>query len=320
MLYRGQFRTVADRLCTVLIRNSDGSSETVPFGQEPADVVFASDPVELTTDVDDAFGVLIIGQCEINLLVKRYLGDSLFSGGARDILVNVLLDGELVFAGFVEPSVYSQPFSSEWDSLTLNCTDALGTLQYYKYKDIITQEDYDAAKASAGVETFAQTLGEIFRDGIPTLDLSTGLINEFRYDGSVRASEKSEPASVFSDVSANGLAWLGEDLDDAKTEEEVAEGILSYLNLHVVQRGRKFYFFNWASVKSGKDLTFYPFMAPDAYEVEQGSMAKAAPLPTEESAAAPSEMPREALSGADGTLAGNLLELDWTGAPEMADI
>lgn len=91
------------------------------------------DPVVISSELDNTFDVLIVHECTINLLVREYLGDSLFTGSARNVIINVWEGDKCIFAGFVEPNVYDQPWDKGWVSLSLSCTDAVATLQYYNY-------------------------------------------------------------------------------------------------------------------------------------------------------------------------------------------
>lgn len=50
------------------------------------------------------------------------------------------------------------------------------------------------------------------------------------------------------------MAFLGESADDTVTYLDVAEAVLKYLDLHIVQYGRDFYVFSWDTMRAGTTL------------------------------------------------------------------
>lgn len=170
MLYRGQFRNIEDEMITVYIQTDRNSDTVVEIGEEDGDIFFDKDPINIEMDVDNTFDVMFIKSCEINLITKKYLGDTLFTGDSRAVIVNVWKGTQCVFAGFVEPNIYTQPFDHYYDSLTLNATDALGTLQYFNYGNLNDVESYNRRKNKYGEVTFSQVLNDILRS-IPTMNL-----------------------------------------------------------------------------------------------------------------------------------------------------
>lgn len=52
-------------------------------------------------------------------------------------------------------------------------------------------------------------------------------------------------------MSAAELAFLDDDEDSVWNYQDVAEALLKYLNLHIVQCGKIFYIFSWESVRKG---------------------------------------------------------------------
>lgn len=80
---------------------------------EDADIYFAQDPIEIQTEVSDTFTTIMTKSCKISLYCKNHLADLLFTGDARNIIVNVwqiAADGyqKCLFSGFLEPNVYNQ--------------------------------------------------------------------------------------------------------------------------------------------------------------------------------------------------------------------
>ena len=80
-----------------------GSDDTINFTDEP---------IEINQDISDTFEHIIKTQAEINLLVKNYLGDYIFSADDRSIEVFIYRDNKCIFNGYIQPQTYNQDFAS----------------------------------------------------------------------------------------------------------------------------------------------------------------------------------------------------------------
>lgn len=273
---------------------------------DDADVYFAADsPVEISTEVTDTFDILFLKTCTINLLVKKHLA-VLFTGNPRNIIVNVFRKEKqgtmkLLFAGFVEPNIYNQPYVENYDALSIQATDGLATTQYFKYRDLKTKQLYDEFKVVADKITLEAIISNILGK-VPNLNLLTDAPNAIYYDGSVRTNANAHPTSIFSDVYLYETLFLGEEADDILSEFEVLEEILKYFNLHIIQNESSFYIFSLESIKNRQTMHFYPMCITDAYYVSSSKM-----INFEGEA-------RELLvnvSDPDDTLPGNLLDTEY---------
>ena len=260
MLYRGTFKNKFDEDITVLIRTGGSSSQTTYIGNTvDADIQFASSPVTIECSPDDTRQAIQMKSCTISLVMKHYLGDSLFTSAARDIIVNVWKNEECLFAGYAEPNVYSQPYNHTWDSLDITATCALSTLQYYRWRNITTEEDYRQASEAADSMKVIDIIRTAFGN-IGTLDLLHGNGYVVLYDGSVLLSNTGTSLGIFEDVSIFEKLLLGKELDDVKMCDEILEMILMYFNLHIRQDGLRFYIWNWASIRSHQSITWIPLL------------------------------------------------------------
>lgn len=104
---------------------------------------------------------------------------------------------------------------------------------------------YTDACVNAKSSTFWELLKEALSAGTGGLEGYTVL-----YDGSKSLPGKS-PSTVFADLSAAELAFLDDDEDSVWNYQDVAEALLKYLNLHIIQYGKVFYIFSWESVRKG---------------------------------------------------------------------
>lgn len=247
-----------------------GQNILIGSGEEP-DIYFDKDPVSISTEMDETMDVFIYHSCTIKLYIKKYMGDSLFSGFSRDVIVNVWKSGICLFAGFVEPNVYNQDYNHVYDKVTINCTDGLATLQYFPYKNIYTQSEYDAAKETANKITYSSIIGNIMSQ-IPKLDITNGRNNSIYYDGSIRVSASDSATEIFDKITVYELLFYGEEKDDLQNSDEIIEEILKYLDLHIVQDGTNFFIFNWQSIKNRRTINWYPICLSDTYYVAQSRM------------------------------------------------
>lgn len=158
MIYRGTFLNTLNEVITVAIDVPDGDPNTTSIGAPGDDIKFMKNPVTIDQELDDLFQTIEIKDCKINLLVRNYLGGTMFARNSRDIRVTVAKNTEVLFAGWVEPTVFNQPYSREWNQLSLSCSDGLSTLQYIKYMDIQTKSVYNDQKAKIDSVTIANII------------------------------------------------------------------------------------------------------------------------------------------------------------------
>lgn len=189
----------------------------------------------------------------MDLLVKPYLGGTLFGKNSRDIRLNVWKAGTCLFAGYIEPQVFNQPYSKKWDQLTITAYDGLGSLQYYFYGDIQTNDEYIERKSRIDSVLIKDILIDSFKN-IRQLDIKNGTQSGIFYDGSVKVSSQSDADSIFSKVQLYESLFFGETLDDLWEGDKTVEEILKYFNLHIRQDGLHYYIYHIASI--GQNVTW----------------------------------------------------------------
>lgn len=256
MILRGDFRNLSDELLTVLIK-SGGSGEVKEIGKDG--LYFAADPVHIEESIEDLTEHVIRKSATINLVVDNYLGDLLFTGAARDIVVNVWKGSECVFAGYVEPATFSQPFNSNVEEFTLNCTDFLSTLQYTSYKNIVPL-NYRQAVQEAGSTSFIEVLGRIF--DTRGLNINNNQKPRLLYDQS-KGTAKGKEGTVFEELSISELFIIGKDEDSTWTNEDLLKEVMQYLNLHIRQEGLDFYIYDWDTLVQGNTINWLDLQTGD---------------------------------------------------------
>lgn len=255
MYYKGSFINQQGHEIAVHIVTGGDASDTVEIGEGA--LLFTDDPVEITGEFNDSFDVLLSQSATIRLLTRGFVGD-FYGSSCHDTAVNILRDGELIFAGYIEPQLYTQPFNEYYDELELNCIDVLSALQYSNYKDIGTDggPTYASAVAASGQRPFYTLLSEIIQGATAGLDLLNGKSPTILYDGS-RARNNATGTNrygIFHSTAINDLLFMGDDEGGVWTQQEVLAEILRYLNLHIVQDGLTFRIFSWDSVRSSESI------------------------------------------------------------------
>lgn len=205
----------------------------------------ADDTVTIESGVNDSLDVCQQHSCTIALHAATYVSD-LFTSEYKDGKVEVSVNGTCVFSGWLEPRTLTQPFNDVYDDLSLQCVDSLSAMQYSNYKNVNNTTTYTAAAEKAKMRTFKDLLTEALSKGT-----DGGGYNVW-WDAS-RATEATgtTDGNVFDDLRVSDMAFLGESADDTVTYLDVAEAVLKYLDLHIVQYGRDFYIFSWDSMRAG---------------------------------------------------------------------
>lgn len=265
MILRGEFRDLSDELLTVLIK-SGGSGEVKEIGKDG--LYFAADPVHIEESIEDITEHVIRKSATINLVVSDYLGDLLFTGAARDIVVNIWKGSECVFAGYVEPATFSQPFNSNVEEFTLNCTDFLSTLQYTSYKNIVPL-NYRQAVQEAGSTSFIEVLGRIF--DTRGLNINNNQKPRLLYDQS-KGTAKGKEGTVFEELSISELFIIGKDEDSTWTNEDLLKEVMQYLNLHIRQEGLDFYIYDWDTLVQGNTINWLDLQTGDVVSKQPQSI------------------------------------------------
>lgn len=245
MYIHGDFRDVNNVLYSVHILSNNDKTKELIIGEKG--LLFSGSPISIETDIDDTFQTIIRRSATINLVTSDYIGDKLFANNSRNIKVNIYKEDLCIYAGFVEPNTFSQPFANGLEEFTINTTDALTTLQYYNYGDV-TLKTYLKAKKDAKVKTFKDMLDQMLGD-ILDIDIVNGTGGVIYYDLS-KGITKGKESTIFNDCSMSELYLLGDEADDVWTNEDVLEQMLQYLNLHIIQDGLDYYIFDWNSIKN----------------------------------------------------------------------
>lgn len=256
MYIHGHFYNEKNERIEVHILTRGDRTNEVEIGAEGCGVSWTDDPVEIESQVSDTFDVLLKYQATVRLLVKNFIPD-LFCASCRDAVVNIYREGECLFAGFIEPQTYSQPYNEEEDEIELSCIDVLTALQYGKYRNVGVQGiTYKEVKEKAGQRSFLDIIRELLSGLSDNLDIQGNQSLACFYDGSIGVSKSENAFGIFSQIGIHELLFLSDNEDNVWTAEEVLTELLKYLNLHTVQQGFSFYLFSWENVKKAENIAW----------------------------------------------------------------
>lgn len=238
MIIQGQFRNTDNEIINVVINNSLGN-DTMTIGEDG--LFFGETPVEIETECDDVFEVILSKSCKISLVTKDYFGTNFFASNSREISVNITDNqNNCLFYGFVEPNSYNQSFAKRLEEFELNCTDVLGTLEFFKYKDAKIST-YETLVQNSDIVTIKDILINCLKVG--------NTIPNIYFDNSKGLTANNE-SHLFEQLKLSELIFFEKEFKKMWDKAEVVEDILKYLNLHIIQNGRDFYLFDWDNLKN----------------------------------------------------------------------
>ena len=152
MRIKGTFKNINNDTITVVIYNKN-RNDLPDINIDNVDYVkFSNEPVTIEMQNDgDTFETILKTNATITLLSKVWLGAYLYADDLTSIIVNIYKGKDILFAGYVTPNTYNQDYSHEWDTIEINCVDALGILEDRRPTD---NTDYDKLKYNNNIRTF----------------------------------------------------------------------------------------------------------------------------------------------------------------------
>lgn len=253
----GSFNTKDNKYrYTVQIGYSAGTGITIEDGHEqdfdwstPGHVFFAPDPVTISGDYGDLTVPVKLLSCTINLitdvdLVQQISNESRSSDGIRVTIIEHDLENNStdlkIFDGYVEPEIYKEDYAYKYSSITLNCTERLGRLQYIKWRDTQFYSDNHT-----GEET-----DNVMLNMIGIMNICFGAINVSYNTNPLVSSDLTTHTDDMLHVKFNTDIFAGDDPDDQMTLYEVLTEVCKYINGFVVYNYR-------SSLDSSANITYY---------------------------------------------------------------
>ena len=246
----GTYYNQHDQLVEVYIVTHGDRDTSMDIGTEDSGIYFSDDPVEISTQVNDTFDVLLCNQATIRLLCHQHVAE-LYCSSCLDAAVLITCDGVNAFVGYVEPQTFSQGYNEDLDEVELTCIDALSALQYINYRGVGSDGvSYAEVKEKAGQVTFADILRMALESCFKGVRELYGWDYSAYFDQSKLLQKGGDGLGVWTGISISELLFLGDEEDDVWTYEDVLTEVLKYLNLHIEQEGGGFYIFSWETLRA----------------------------------------------------------------------
>lgn len=270
MYIHGDFHNEKGDHIEVHMLTHGNRSKELEIGDGKSGLWFGDDPVDMESEMSDTFDVLLCQQVTVRLLTANYV-EEFFCANVRDAVVNIYREGELLFAGYIEPQAYSQGYNEALDEIELSCIDVLTAMQYAKYRNVGTAQGvaYAEARRKAGMRSMLDVMKEMLDGALSGLDILGGNDVRYWYDGSKALDSTAyNHYAIFGQLSVNELLFLGDEEDDVWQQDAVLEELLRYLDLHIVQQGLDFYIFDWSTKKKAETVTWHDIAAGTEKTVE----------------------------------------------------
>jgi hypothetical protein len=144
MTYIGQFQNISGTNYQIEfdIKNSSSSSSGT------AEIIFSEAPIRIEYNNNDnnLYEPFKLSNASIEIISDVLLTD-LYNSKAQDVKCTLsnLDTNKIEWVGYVTPNVYNQPFTNEYEKITIEAIDGLSTLKNYVY----TQIDSDNMKVKS---------------------------------------------------------------------------------------------------------------------------------------------------------------------------
>lgn len=137
--YVGQFTDINGKVGQVLFQTN--YREVVDYDAaeweyvEFHDIMLSNkEPVIIETQSEDGlFSPIKSRSATIKIVTKEIIKPFTTIKKHDELPVTITLDGTIIFEGYVTPFVYSQKYSQEYETLSIECVDRLSALEYYQY-------------------------------------------------------------------------------------------------------------------------------------------------------------------------------------------
>lgn len=209
LIYYGECKDINDNSLRVeFLTNSTTSAS-------PVEVILTDDPISIEYMQDSILSPFKKSGASINILVPNVLYD-LFSNEWLGIQVRILKNNQLFWLGYVSPNIYSQSYNDELEILTVECIDTISMLCEKKIK-------YDDLSSAI---TFYDVFQKIFDEINPNKELNNIYVHQL--------FQTLDNKDIFKQYGVMIRNFFDE-IEEPTTLQDVAEGILNYLNLTLFQ-------------------------------------------------------------------------------------
>lgn len=246
--YRGWFRDYDDKLYRVdIIANPDSES----YGE----ILLSDDsPVVVSyTESDRLYAPMRTSTCTVRVVTPEY-PMNIYTGKAQGTQV-ILTDedlNEVKWCGYLQPNLYNQGYSSPVETLELEASDCLSSLQYIKFE--AQEEDKKT------VISFKVIVDEIMS--------KCGFITSYKLTGKMFSDTDASRILNFDNLMISENNFFSEE-GEPWTLMEVLEEICKFYGLTCFQWGKSIYFMDYDMYTKDNKMTGYEWKSEDGWSTEQ---------------------------------------------------
>ena len=227
MIHRGKFVDINNNTYTVTILTAGGVNVS--------ELEFSGEPFVSSVEGGDIlYKPARYTSATVGLICRDndYLFD-VYSGKPQGTKIVVAREGETIFAGYAEPTLYSVGYENNLEELRIDCLDGLATLQYYKYEPI---------DGVPGIHSL--------RDIIKHCVKKCNCYSKIAYDVATRIQDNG--ASIWSALISeqNFISTDHEDKDgkDTMTFQEVLETVCRWACVTAISKGNAVWLVDYDSI------------------------------------------------------------------------
>lgn len=239
MIYNGYFRQrTTDDLYTVRLTTSDGKSQT-------KEITLSGEPFTTQMDSGDEtiYKSVKYQTATVGVVTSDYLFN-IYSSRAHDTKVELLLDGYVVWVGYVRPNLYDIGFEMRREKLEVECADGLSTLQYMPYRTDVRK-----------TRSFLYILNKLIK--------SCGCYKGFYVSDNINITSATATETLIDRLYISESNFFDEK-DDNETDDDVAwkcnevlEEICQYLGLTAIADKEYVYFLDYDAIRNGNNHYWY---------------------------------------------------------------
>lgn len=232
MIYTGKFCDINNKQYTVRFTCSGSTgNQAVTMGGVP-----------FVTAVNDADKLLytpaLYESATVELITDSYLPD-LYTGQAQGVKVELIDNsGAAVWVGYVEPTIYSQGYARDRETVQVNCVSALASLRYLKFSVTDRAATVSFAQLLASVIGRCNAYTDFYVSA--NIEIPDGAASPM--EAAVISLENFYKKRSDSSETDNDLAWYC---------REVLEEICRYWGLTAIASGTSVYLIDYDAIKAG---------------------------------------------------------------------
>ena len=215
-------------------RNNNNISVVISTGGSGDDreITIMQDGIHIDYDSDGIFKPLKKSGASIEILTE-YIVNDFYTGTLLDPEVYIYRNNELIWFGYISPTIFTQPFVNQKEPLTLECIDTLANLEYIDYKYL---------QSATSVVSLIDIISGILDKTDPSAN-----IKSIFYTQSLSVNNSNDILSQLAVLERN----FSDEIEDVMKCDEVIEEICKFLGVCMFQYKDAYYIVDYSNLSSG---------------------------------------------------------------------